>query len=66
MPRIRRAVNAEAMTITAECPCGGSALDTRIGSYQITSDSLNIECDTCGSTLTLPKTAAVFAAVRRR
>lgn len=56
-----RAINVTAQTITAECPCGGGIFDERNESYQLTSDSVSLRCDTCGRKASLPKTARIFA-----
>ena len=58
----KRAVRVTATTFTAECPCGGSVIDTRNGSYQLDSDSLALACDSCEAEMNITaKTARLFA-----
>lgn len=56
-----KAVNVVAQMVTANCPCGGSIVDMRTGSYWFTPDSITLECDTCGKHVTLGKSARLFS-----
>lgn len=58
----KRAIQVMASTVTASCPCGGSVIDKRNGSYQLDSDSREMECDTCESPIVWgSRTAPRFA-----
>lgn len=57
----KRAIQVTAQLVTANCPCGGSVIDTRSGSYDLGSDSTEMACDTCESPITLGRTARLFA-----
>lgn len=54
-----------ATTVSVECQCGGSFIELERGSYMISSDSKDIQCDTCGKVVDFyrkaPKTARLFA-----
>lgn len=41
----KRAVQVQATTFTAQCPCGGDVVDAH-GSYQLTGEGAMF-CDTC-------------------
>jgi len=58
----KRAIEVTAQTITAECPCGGSVMDSTNGSYQLTADSIDhLVCDTCEAEIRIGKTARLFS-----
>ena len=49
----KKAKNASAVLITADCPCGGAVMDAVTGSFDLTGEGQ--VCDTCEATIVLPK-----------